>query len=300
MSSYKEKLFLRFYGLQTNVTDFPNLFENLYGDSSMKKITSEEMKALQVNILIDFAKFCDKNNLHYTLGYGTLLGAIRHKGFIPWDDDIDVFMPRPDYEKFINIIRGNKISPFIDVISYKFGNSTYPFIKLIDNRTEVEEKFVKDVRIGVWIDIFAIDGNFNNSFLSMLHYKTAALIRKVVEIKRNNFGSGTTTTKRILKSFIYPFTIFFSFDFLLKTMDRVCCLRKYDKSNYIGCVVWGYGSRGRIEKKGFFECIDVEFEGHIFKVTSNYDKYLKNIYGNYMQLPPENKRIKHNYEAWWK
>lgn len=266
----------------------------------MKKITITEIREIQIGLLKCFADFCNENKLYYTLGYGTLLGAIRHKGFIPWDDDIDVIMPRPDYERFLELSNYKKISSNIDTISYKLGNSTYPFTKLIDNRTEVEEKFVNGVKIGVWIDVFALDGNFSNNFLNILHYKAARFIRKIIEIKRNDFASGTTKTKQILKGIIYPFTRIFSYKVLCRTMDKICCIRKYNDSDYIGCVVWGYGGKDRTEKNLFMKSVDVEFEGHIFNAPSNYDKYLRGIYGDYMKLPPENKRTRHDFNAWWK
>ena len=266
----------------------------------MKDLLFDEIRTIQIDILVAFAKFCNDNNLYYTLGYGTLLGAVRHKGFIPWDDDIDVVMPRPDYEKFIELSKKKRISPNIEVLSYKLGNNTYPFIKLIDNRTEVEEKFVSNTKIGVWIDVFALDGNFKNNFLNVLHYKTARIIRKIIEIKRNDFGSGTTRKKQILKGIIYPFTKLFSYNFLCKAMDKVCCIKNYKNSDYIGCVVWGYDGKDRTEKKPFLKKVYFEFENNLFNAPSNYDSFLRGIYGDYMQLPPEDKRIRHDSNAWWK
>ena len=266
----------------------------------MREITPNEIRKIQTKLLVDFAEFCDENGLYYTIGYGTLIGAIRHKGFIPWDDDIDVIMPRPDYEKFLELSKHKKIDPNIDTISYKLGNSTYPFTKLIDNRTEVEEKFVHGTKIGVWIDVFALDGNFSNDFLNMLHHKAARFIRKTIEIKRNDFGLGTTKSKQILKSILYPITKLFSYNFLCLMMDKICCIKSYEKSRYIGGVVWGYGSKDRTKKELFMKSINVEFEGHLFKAPSNYDKYLRGMYGDYMRLPPENKRIRHDFNARWK
>ncbi len=266
----------------------------------MKEIKIDELKSIEMSVLIKFADFCNKNNLYYTLGYGTLLGAIRHKGFIPWDDDIDVIMPRPDYEKFIELAKHKKISSNTEVISYKLGNSTYPFTKIIDNRTEVEEKFAKKTKIGVWIDVFALDGNFKNDFLNKFHYKVARLMRKVIEIKRNDFGSGATKKRQVIKIIIYPFINIFSCKFLCKIMDKICMIKKYENSDYIGCVVWGRSNKDRTTKEAFMKKINVEFERYLFNAPSNYDEYLRNIYGNYMQIPPESERETHSFKAWWK
>ena len=248
----------------------------------MKNLSFDEIRTIQTDILVAFANFCDENNLYYTLDSGTLLGAIRHKGFIPWDDDIDVAMPRPDYEKFIEISKKKQISPNMEVLSYKLGNSTYPFIKIIDNRTEVKEKFVSNTKIGVWIDIFPLDGKFENKFLNFVHYFSARTIRK-----------------QILKGLMYPFTKIFSFEFLCILIDKVCCIKVYGKSNYIGDVMWGC-YKNRMKRKYYEKSHNAEFEGYILKIPSNYDEYLKNLYGDYMQLPPEDERICHAFKAWWK
>ena len=142
----------------------------------MKKITPEEIKKIQLDLLIQFAEFCKKNNLYYCLAYGTLLGAIRHKGFIPWDDDIDVIMPRPDYEKFCKLVAEKKIATSLQ------NNSTYPFVKIIDTRTLVRERFAQKEEVGIWIDVFVLDGNFNNRIINFLHYKIAFVIKKILEI----------------------------------------------------------------------------------------------------------------------
>ena len=257
------------------------------------------IRIVQTDILVAFVNFCNENNLYYTLDSGTLLGAIRHKGFIPWDDDIDVAMPRPDYEKFIELSKKKQISPNMEVLSYKLGNSTYPFIKIIDNRTEVEEKFVSNTKIGVWIDVFPLDGKFENKFFNSIHYFSARTIRKMIEIKRNDFGSGTTIIKQILKSLMYPFTKIFSFEFLCILIDKVCCIKAYSKSNYIGDVMWGC-YKNRMQRKNYEKSINAEFEGYFFKIPSNYDEYMKNVYGDYMQLPSEEERICHDFKAWRK
>ena len=102
-------------------------------------LTNNEIKSIELNLLLEFKRFCELNNLRYYLAYGTLLGAIRHKGFIPWDDDIDVIMPRNDYEKFIEIYVPSKENFLLR--SNKLGNFSAPFSKLVDSNTIVESKF---------------------------------------------------------------------------------------------------------------------------------------------------------------
>ena len=107
----------------------------------MKKLSSDEIKETIFQILSEFADYCDKNNLRYFLSGGTLLGAIRHKGFIPWDDDIDVIMPRPDYERLHNLIIESPISSRLYLRSYENGAADFPFAKIEDLNTEISDEF---------------------------------------------------------------------------------------------------------------------------------------------------------------
>ena len=121
------------------------------------RISNQDSKEKIFSILKWFAEFCDNNNLRYYLAYGTLLGAIRHKDFIPWDDDVDVYMPRPDYEKFIECFAKQYNDSKYELRSRLNNKVNLPFEKIVDMTTTVRSN-MNDVDDHLWIDIFPLDG----------------------------------------------------------------------------------------------------------------------------------------------
>ena len=123
----------------------------------MRKLNLDEIKKTELDILLELQKVCDAHGLRLYLAGGSLLGAIRHKGFIPWDDDIDVCMPRPDYMKLIHL--EDEFSKHLKLVCYENGTDSYPFMKLIDTRTKVKEKYMQeDASSSLWVDILPVDG----------------------------------------------------------------------------------------------------------------------------------------------
>ena len=121
----------------------------------MKQLNIREIQLEEVEILKEFIKFANENNLKYYLSGGTMIGAVRHQGFIPWDDDIDIAMPRPDYDRLINLAKTKKISEELEIKSLELGNLAYPFVKIINKNIDIVSKSAEDKNL--WIDIFPID-----------------------------------------------------------------------------------------------------------------------------------------------
>lgn len=268
---------------------------------SLNPLSLNQIKHIELDILLSFDELCKKNNLYYTLCGGTLLGAVRHKGFIPWDDDIDVLMPRPDYERLLNgeDIDFSCLPENIKIASWKNRKTIFPFIKLLDTRTIIDSKYINDkCSNNLWIDVFPIDGNPTKKGELHRLYNTSLLLRSILKIKMARMGEGKNIIKKVIKPVFkvlyFPIPIYL-LDYII---DRNAQKYRFRDSRYVGGVVWGYGAQEAIEKKAYLSPKSMMFEEHDFNVPSNYHEYLTNLYGDYMQVPPEDKRITHNMKAY--
>ena len=267
----------------------------------MTRLSLEEIKQTEFNILKSYADYCKKNNLTYFLCGGTLLGAVRHKGFIPWDDDIDVFMPRPDFEKFVKLTGFNPINPSYETCFYRNTRTIipYPFAKVIDMRTKVIEKTKpEEACMGIWIDVFPIDGFSNNMFVNKLFCIRKLLWKRLCFTYSDDLSKVTDKKKKIGKALVMPFLKLMGQKRLFNKLDKIC--RKYDfeKSTNVGCTVWGYKIKELMNKKDLLPASKVTFEGFEFDAPAVPSAYLSSLYGDFMQLPSEEKRINHEMLAY--
>lgn len=263
--------------------------------TSMKPIRSEEIKAIQLDILKKVADFCDQYRITYFLAFGTLIGAIRHKGYIPWDDDIDIAMPRPDYDKFISLFNDRKDQ--IQVISIE-NNKHYgfSFAKVHDTRTIINETQYKQDNFGVYIDIFPIDGIKDKRQIYRLRK-----INKCLHTKKANFTQ-RKFSKKIINALGKILLLPFSTHYILSIIDKISRQCPFGSTPKSGCICDSVvGERAIVNTEFFSDSLMWEFEGQLFKIPIGYDPWLRSIYGDYMQLPPEEKRKTHHvFEAWWK
>ena len=263
----------------------------------MKEILVEELKQIQLNMLNILHDFCIANGIKYSLTYGTLIGAIRHNGFIPWDDDIDVFMTRPEYEKFKQSFRHRYIA-FADINTDSSCNVTYG--KLYDTRTEIHEYASVNWNSGIYIDLFVIDGLGNDYKTAKIHYNKLSFLRKVRDFKIVKFNKSRSTVKNIAlfvgKLFLAPF----SFQSIQKRIVELKSKYDYSNSKYAADLSWG--TYRRILPKDVFESyVTHKFEERDYMIIQAYDLYLTTVFGDYMQLPPLEKRVTHHvFNAWWK
>lgn len=246
-----------------------------------------------MNILKKVTSFCETNNLCYFLAYGTLLGAIRHKGYIPWDDDIDIFIPRKDYEKFVSTFRDNRIK----VLDFRYDKEyLYPFSKATDSDTLLVEKssLIRCKGLGVNIDIFPLD-NIPNSFLKRKAFIAKNKLFRYVFVSKAVDNSNNKWYKKIVAFFINFFTKRQSLASVLSKWNKHMMKYANIDTKFVGCVAWGYGKKEIVNRNVFYPMSIASFEGLPFKIPGKYDFYLKKIYGNYMCFPPESERVTHHF-----
>ena len=265
----------------------------------MRIISEEEVRLIYIDILKHVHEFCLCHEINYSLAYGTLLGAVRHKGYIPLDDDIDIMMLRPDYDRFIEEF--NKEKSRYSVASYKSDKDFhYPFAKIVDNSTIHDELGYS--MYGIGIDLFPIDKipeNINKAkryqFIQYIFWMMYQL--KPVRWKRNR-----DFIKNLVAIFSKSILFFLPYSFLNKQMDKRS--KKYaDLNNHynLGCINGPYCKKENMPKDIFESVQLMAFEKEQFFGLEKYDLYLKYCYGNYIKLPPLEKRTSHHVSvAYWK
>lgn len=295
-----------------SITDYPAFEQTyekngvsidfFYGGCVMKKYTKEltifEQKQCALNILVYVAEFCEKNNINYILSDGTLIGAVRHNGFIPWDDDIDISMLRSDYNKFIelwNRTEGGKYS----LHCFENGNLPFAFAKVCDDNTICYEAKMKRPTTGIWIDIFPLDFVPSNENEIVSHFLKMKSLTSLFGL--HNVIMHSNIAYKLIQKILNvlrcikhsTFLYLYSLKKIQKEVEKE--LLKYE----IGEKITNYIVIQRCpeqRKYGFPVscCTDYvyhKFEGYDFRIPRDYDTLLQSFYGDYMKLPPKEKQV---------
>lgn len=262
----------------------------------MKIISEEEIKKINFDLLAKFTDICEENNLRYVLDYGTLLGAIRHKGFIPWDDDVDVSMPREDYEKLyqLSVINPSLFGEHIRLASPRGKNNIFrSYFTLVDTRTiTISATRKKKYNVPIWLDIFPMD------------YSPDSKSEEEKLMKTNEYLIYKTWDALTPLSDKNPITIcakiyhILSLNRNLRKIDKNA--QRYKKGNKLNLYTTFSEGMNCEASEDFFEDWSYEqFENRRFRIPKDWDERLRQLYGDYMQIPKEEDCKKHMLRAFW-
>lgn len=260
----------------------------------------KEKQKIALDILIEFDLFCRNNNLRYALCYGTLLGAVRHKGFIPWDDDVDVVMPRPDYDRFLRLTRNGMNNIYKVISKDNIKNIGMAYAKVIDTRTKLFEEIHNPYESGIFIDVFPMDGVPDDEKEADRHFNHINSCIRKCNFKQMQMKKGRNIFTTIPKYITLIFTRMTVN--LAKEAEKIDSLaRKYlfEKSSKVTVAVCTCNKVCTIDKEKFTNFVELPFEGHMLFAPSNYTEWLFNTYGDYMTLPPVEKRHVHPSIVYW-
>ena len=265
----------------------------------MEELSLHDIHNVELEILKHVASICDSQGLRYFLYYGTLIGAIRHHGFIPWDDDVDICMPRPDYEKLIDYFKTNReeLKP-LEIEHYSVNKKyIFPILRISNSDYYTEYEGKKDYGLGVFIDIYPFDGCGNSQEeVEKTYKKTKNLISIISSGGRSKFEkSPGGVLRNIFKWVLYNYTNIFGLYSVIKRLDTIAKRTPFENCEYVNTTVWWTSTKYVQKRSDITDYIDVDFEGESFKTIRNYDKFLSSRYGDYMQYPPEEERVGHHF-----
>ncbi len=270
-------------------------------------MSRNDSRKAQLDMLDTLVEFCEKNNLRYSLSGGTLLGAIRHKGFIPWDDDIDVNMPRPDCERLMRLTNGKLGKYRLEGPDFGEYSNCCNWFRIYNDDTVVE-----NYKGGVtkknpyyhpmFIDVFPVEGLPNSKLRCYIHWWTIIFLEKMRRASVLKHMEANTIWRHLFHLIsVIPARIV-GYKNWGEAIQK--CSKKYsfDNATYVGVTtVTHYITKERVLKKYFLKHIKVVFEGKEYDAPENYDTYLRQLYGDYMKMPPvEEQKSGHAYHMYWR
>lgn len=258
--------------------------------TSIDKDILSRLHNAEIEIFKEIIRICEKHNLKWFLVAGSLLGAVRHKGFIPWDDDIDIGMYREDYDKFIDIAINEIDDKFFVHCNKTDPNYWCSFLKIRKNNTIFEEEHLinkKTKHNGIFVDIFPYDNAANIYIFNRIRCFVIRFISDNLLIKNKIFNYKESRYK-----YLNIFLKFIPKKILIKIQNHLMTSKKRGKYvvNWVGA---SHVKNELIKYCDFFPLVNVKFEKIECKAFRKYKTYLSNVYGNYMKIPPKSQRVNH-------
>ncbi len=271
----------------------------------MKKITDPELRQIQLDILKYINETCEKNDIFYSLSFGTMLGAVRHHGYIPWDDDIDICMDRENFERFVSVCKLNQNERYELLWLDTNKEYTLPLPKMVDKNTVLIQNALDErSSLGVYVDVFVCDKIPNDKRKLQKFIKKLNTYQKWWGYSQMKYVWRDRSVKSFVRRFVYGGFHLVNPRVFAKKLNKYA--QKYNNNqdaDHISPMVYNSGIRGipYFPCDFFDSCIKMTFEDADFPVSRHYDEALRIHYGDYMKLPPEDKQVSHHdFEVYYK
>ncbi|MCQ2512963.1 MAG: LicD family protein [Lachnospiraceae bacterium] len=261
-------------------------------------MTIKEEQEILLDLLKKTHDFCEENGLRYCLTYGTLIGAVRHQGFIPWDNDVDIFMPRPDYEKFWKMTHEKPIADYIKCTNYRDDpKNHYSVIRVCNTKTKIYLKYLREqpTDMGIFLDIFPVDGIWDDSKSHWLWRKKLRFNQRlqVSDLYGQRERKGW---KKKLRSFL-PLIFRNKNNIHEYKIDEYAMMCDYETHEKVIDIAEYQHFNTYLTHEDFDHPLKMPFEQYVFNAPQRYHEFLTAGYGDYMQLPPEEKREVHDFDV---
>lgn len=275
----------------------------------MKEISATEARQLMLDLLQHIDTLCKNHGIRYTLSDGTLIGAVRHKGFIPWDDDIDISMLREDYDKFREGFDTWEHAPHLELLDFrKDADIMFPFFKICDRRTEMQMARNSKRPIGINIDVFPLDAIPGGRLRGHLFIRLCYFLKQCQSLANRErwHSKKLTMAESLIRTMFRVLTFGAPVSFFCRLQQWVASHYKGKNCPWTANVTWRTNmkagpDRDCIPTAAYQEDVELEFEGKKYPCISGYDTYLRKIYGDYMTPPTEQARANvHLFKMWWK
>ena len=259
---------------------------------------NQKMKAMLLEMLRWFHGYCEANDLRYYAQGGTMLGAVRHQGFIPWDDDVDIGMPRADYVRLGSLLAQNPHPRYcLEMPDTEAGDFFYPFAKLYDTQTTLVENTRCQIRRGIYLDIFPLDGVGSSKWEAVRHFSAVKWRRKLLLAMTTGLRQGRKPGKNLAVWVLgrIPDRLV-DRKALLCAIDRISASRSFEESAWVGNLMGTWLERELVPRTVYGGPTRYSFEGLVIYGPADAGGYLTSLYGDWRQLPPvEQRRSRHDF-----